>query len=108
LTAATLAARTGTTERYVREWLRGMAVAGYLDYDPAAETFILSDEMAAVLASDDSPASLIGVFPGFVALWNDVDAVERLFRAGGGLRWGEHHPALGDAQARFTRPLYRA
>ena len=30
--------------------------------------------MALVLATDDSPASLVGVFPGFVAMWNDLQA----------------------------------
>ena len=33
---------------------------------------------------------------------------EAFFRAGGGMGWGDHHPALNDAQARFTRPMYRA
>ena len=108
VTPAELAARTGLNERYLREWLRGVAVAGYLDYDPAAGTFTLPGEMAAVLATDDSPASLIGVFSGFVGLWADVDRIEELFRTGGGMAWGEHHPALSAAQERFTRPMYQA
>jgi ubiquinone/menaquinone biosynthesis C-methylase UbiE len=107
-TPADLASRTGTVERYVREWLRGVAVAGYLDYDPACGTFTLSDEMAMVIATDDSPASLIGVFPGFVAFWSDLGVVEEFFRSGGGMPWADHHPALNDAQSRFTRPMYRA
>ena len=53
-----LAARSGTVERYVREWLRGVAVVGYVGYDPAGGTFTLSDEMALVIAGEDSPASL--------------------------------------------------
>ena len=103
-----LAARSGTVERYVREWLRGVAVAGYVGYDPAGGTFTLSDEMALVIAGEDSPASLIGVFDGFIGLWNDLATIEGFFRAGGGMGWGDHHPALNDSQARFTRPLYRA
>jgi ubiquinone/menaquinone biosynthesis C-methylase UbiE len=108
LTPAQLAERTGTVERYVREWLRGVSVAGYLDYDPRQETFSLSDEMALVVANEDTPASLIGVFPGFVGLWADLDAVEGFFRSGTGMSWGDHHPILNDAQSRFTRPGYRA
>jgi ubiquinone/menaquinone biosynthesis C-methylase UbiE len=103
-----LAARTGTVERYVREWLHGVAVAGYVDYDPATGAFTLPGEMALVIATDDSPASLIGVFSGFPALWSDLDAIEGFFRTGGGMGWGDHHPALNDAQSRFTRPMYRA
>ena len=34
-TSIELAARTDTNERYIREWLGGMATAGYIDYDPA-------------------------------------------------------------------------
>jgi SAM-dependent methyltransferase len=108
LTPVQLAARTGTAERYVREWLCAMAVARYVDHDPATETFALSDEMAAVLATDDAPTSLIGVFPAMIALWHDLDVVEGLFRTGDGIGWGDHHPALNEAQARFTRPMYRA
>ncbi len=103
-----LAARTGTVERYAREWLRGVAVAGYVGCDPAGGTFTLPDEMALVIAGEDSPASLIGVFDGFIGLWNDLATIEGFFRAGGGMGWGDHHSALNDAQARFTRPMYLA
>ncbi|GAA2744251.1 class I SAM-dependent methyltransferase [Kitasatospora cinereorecta] len=103
---ADLAARTGLAERYVREWLRGVAVAGYLDYDAATDRFTLTDAYAAVLADDEGPAALIGVFPGFAALWADLDRIEDFFRSGGGMGWGDHHPALGAAQDRFTRPAY--
>ena len=34
LTPAELAARTGTAERYVREWLNAQAAGGYVDYHP--------------------------------------------------------------------------
>ena len=108
LTPAELAGRTGTTERYVREWLCAMTMARYVDHDPAAGTFSLSEEMAQVLGTDDAPTSLVGVFGALTALWHDVDVVERLFRTGGGIGWGEHHPSLTDAQERFTRPMYRA
>ena len=108
MTPNELASSTGTVERYVREWLRGVAVAGYAGYDPAAGAFTLSDEMALVIVGEDSPASLIGVFEGFIGLWNDLATVEGFFRTGDGMSWGDHHPALNDAQARFTRPMYRA
>ncbi|MFD2094015.1 class I SAM-dependent methyltransferase [Blastococcus deserti] len=108
VTPRDVAARTGTAERYVREWLCAMAVARYVEYDAASGAFTLTDEMAQVLATHDGPTSLIGVFPGLIALWHDVDLVERLFRTGGGVGWGDHHPALNDAQENFTRPMYRA
>jgi hypothetical protein len=35
LTSSELAQRTGTAERYVREWLHAQAAGGYIDYDEA-------------------------------------------------------------------------
>ncbi len=106
LTPSETAQRTGLAVRYVQEWLRGVAVAGYLDYDPASDAFTLTDELAAVLAEEDSPTALIGVFAGFTAFWADLDRLEGFFRTGGGIGWGDHHPALNDAQDRFSRPAY--
>jgi SAM-dependent methyltransferase len=106
VTSGGLAGRTGLVPRYVREWLRGVAVAGYLDYDAATDTFTLSDEMAAVLADDSSPAAMIGVLPGLAAFWGALDDVERFFRTGGGMGWGDHDPVLNEAQERFSRPQY--
>ena len=39
-TAAELAKRTGTAERYVREWLSCQAAGGYVSYDGAGASFI--------------------------------------------------------------------
>ena len=82
LTPAELAVRTGTAERYVREWLACQAAGGYVTYNPAAGTFALPEEVAAVLAIQDSPAygayllSLLG------ALWKDEEALAEAFRSG--------------------------
>ena len=43
---------SGLQPRYVEEWLKGMASAGYLDYDPQSAAYTLSDEHAWFLASD--------------------------------------------------------
>jgi hypothetical protein len=55
VTSATLAERTGLSERYLREWLGAMTAAGYVNYDPAAKTYAMPAEHAMVLARDDSP-----------------------------------------------------
>jgi hypothetical protein len=57
-TPAELAARTGTHERYVTEWLRGQASGGYVTYDPDADRYLLSEEQAFTLADETSPAFL--------------------------------------------------
>src|SRR5580765_1944612 len=59
-TSDQLAQRTGTTERYVREWLRGQAAGGYVTYDPDAGTYGLSELQAFTLADETSPAFVVG------------------------------------------------
>src|SRR5438093_8274409 len=53
LTVEDLAKRSGTDERYLREWLQAQAAGGYVTYDPATGRFGLSEEQAFVLASPD-------------------------------------------------------
>src|SRR4051794_34395060 len=55
LTPAELANRTGTAERYVREWSSAQAARGYLQYDGAGR-FLLPDEHAIPLTDETSPA----------------------------------------------------
>src|SRR6185312_17148606 len=61
LTPAELAVRTGTAERYVREWASAQAARGYLTYDGAGR-FSLPDEHAIPLTDETSPACVIGAF----------------------------------------------
>ena len=35
MTSSELAQRTGTDERYIREWLGNQGAGGYVEYDPA-------------------------------------------------------------------------
>src|SRR5690348_1404267 len=64
VTSAELAARTGTAERYVRDWLVSQAAAGILEYDPAAGTYRLPPEHALALTNESSPAFVAGAFQG--------------------------------------------
>ena len=50
VTSKQLAVKTGTDERYLREWLCAMAAGGLVTFDPAADTFTLPDEHAFALA----------------------------------------------------------
>src|SRR5437763_7758624 len=62
LTPAELAARTGTAERYVREWLCAHAARGYLTYDGIGDgdgLFSLPAEHATPLRDETSPACVI-------------------------------------------------
>jgi hypothetical protein len=52
LTMDQLVGMTKLQSRYVEEWLKGMVCAGYLEYDPGADTYRLPDEHAFLLASE--------------------------------------------------------
>src|SRR5436853_5668326 len=63
-TSAELAMRTGTHERYVREWLGAMANGGYLEYVPATRRYTLPPEHAPVLAQETGPGFFGGLHEG--------------------------------------------
>src|SRR5207245_2500071 len=67
VTPKELAAKTETSERYVREWLNGQAAAGYVEYDPSTGRYVLPEASAACLTDDDSPACVLGAFQGMTA-----------------------------------------
>jgi 2-polyprenyl-3-methyl-5-hydroxy-6-metoxy-1,4-benzoquinol methylase len=107
-TAAELAERTGTTERYVREWLCNQAAGGYVTYDSQAEKFFLSEEQAYTLADESSPAFLPGMFQVALAAVKAEEQITERFKTGQGLGWHEHHPELFVGTERFFRPGYAA
>ena len=107
-TSAQLAERTGTTERYVREWLAGQAASGYIDYDATTRTFSLSPEQALVFANADSPVIMTGGFYSLQAIYESVPRMAEAFRTGKGLGWDEHCTCLFCGTEKFFGPGYRA
>ncbi len=106
-TAAQLAQRAGgLAERYVREWGLAQAANGYIDYDPAGETFRLSPEQSMVFAAKDSPVYLAGAFDLAAAMIEGEPKVEAAFRSGRGVRWGDSAGCLFCATGAFFRPGY--
>lgn len=102
---AELARRTGTSERYVREWLNANAASGYVTYDAASATYTLPPEQALALAVEQSPAFIPGAFQIISACFHDADRVEGAFRTGAGMGWHEHHHHdLFHGTERFFRP----
>ncbi len=87
LTSTELAEKTGTSERYVREWLSAQAVTGFIDYDPPSGTFSMSPEQAALLGSPESPLDMTGAFYMAASLHADEPKLEDAFRSGAGIRW---------------------
>jgi SAM-dependent methyltransferase len=108
MTAAELAKKTNTAERYVREWLSAQAAGGYVTYDPATQRFTLPDERAFALAMEDSPAYMPGAFQLVTAVLKDQPIIEEAFRTGAGVGWHEHDAGLFEGTERFFRPNYAA
>ena len=108
LTSAELAAKTETDERYVREWANSQAAGGYVQYDPATQTYGLSEEQAFALATEGSPAFVPGAFQLALAALRSVPKVTQAFRTGLGVGWHEHDAGLFHGTERFFRPGYAA
>lgn len=108
MTPKELADQTGTTERYVREWLASQAAGGYVTYDPASGRYSLTEEQAFTMANEDSPAFLPGAFQLAVAAVKSETRIEQAFRSGDGVGWHEHDPELFRGTERFFRPGYAA
>jgi SAM-dependent methyltransferase len=108
MTSAELAAKTKTTERYVREWLSAQAAGGFVTYDEASGKFTLPPEQTMALADEQSPVFLPGFFEIVSACIKDEPKVTEAFRTGKGLGWHEHDNCLFAGTERFFRPNYRA
>lgn len=106
MTSAELAARTGTHERYIREWLAAQAASGFVTYENG--TFRLTPEQTAVLADEQSPFNMAGGFTSLAAVYADEPKLEAAFKSGRGLGWGDHCDCLFCGTERFFRPGYRA
>ena len=106
VTPAELAARTGTKERWVREWLYNQAAAGLLETH-AGGRFAISPEAAAVLADETHPAFGAGMFsqlPRQLALAGELEAS---FKSGVGLPYDAFGPEGARGVERGFAPWVR-
>ena len=110
LTSAELAARTGTAERYAREWLEQQAVSGILTVDdPDAEArarrFQMPEAHRAALVEYQDLACMTPMLRLLVGCSQVLPQVEAAFRSGGGVPYtafGE----VRDAIASCNHPLF--
>lgn len=105
-TPAELAKRTGTNERYVREWLNSQAAGGYVTYASDDGRYSLSPEQAFTLADEASPAYLPGAFQLATSAVKSEPKISDAFRSGAGFGWHEHDHGLFEGTERFFRPNY--
>jgi len=106
MTSAELAKKTGTGERYIREWLPNQAAGGYVTYDAATGKYTLPEEQAFALADEGSPAFIQGAFQIIASLFRDEPKITERFKSGEGMDWGEHDRCLFEGTERFFRPGY--
>jgi SAM-dependent methyltransferase len=108
LSPADLARRTGTAERYVREWLNAQAAGGYVTYHETDSRYSLPPEQAVALTDEDSPAYLPGFFQMAVGSVLDSPRITEAGRTGEGVGWHEHSAHVHEGCERFFRPGYNA
>ena len=108
VSAAELAARTGTLERYVREWLNVQAASSFVEYDPEADAYRLPPEHALVLADDSTELSMTGAFEAANAAVAVRERVAERFVSGEGVGWHEHHHGMWHGTDRAFAVSYKA
>src|ERR1700739_5004924 len=108
VTPAQLAERTGTAERYIREWLNANAAGKFVEYDAATDTYFMTPEQALALAQDDAPIHLPGCYHMLASLMKDEEKITDIYRTGKGMGWHEHEKGLFEGCERFFRPIYLA
>jgi 2-polyprenyl-3-methyl-5-hydroxy-6-metoxy-1,4-benzoquinol methylase len=107
LTSAELAKKTGTSERYVREWLAAQAAGGYVTYEPEnGGTYSLAPEQAMCFANEGSPVFMPGFAEVIQSMWRDEPKITEAFKSGKGVGWHEHDTCLFRGTERFFRPGY--
>ena len=86
-TSAELAGATGLQERWVREWLHGMAATELVQHDDGR--FALTPEALVALTDRDHWCYMPGVF-GPPMTHGEIERTAEAFRTGLGMTWAEH------------------
>ena len=109
MTPVELAQRTGSDERYTREWLEQQAVTAILTADGARDgatrRYALPAAHAEVLVNRDSPAYL-GALGHATDLTAVLPPLTASFRDGTGVDWAHYGDSARTMQAELNRPGY--
>ncbi len=105
-TPVELAERAGVNERYVREWLHGLAACGYVELDRETGRFALPEAHAAVLADEGGVWFLGGGYQELVGMLPALHRIEAAFREGGGVPQAAYSEDAYTGMARLTQALF--
>jgi SAM-dependent methyltransferase len=106
VTSDQLASKMGLDERYVREWLKAMVAADYIDYEAPHQLFMMTPEQELVLASDDSPLSVAGALQLAAPTVLNTPRIIDAFRNGGGVSYAEMDADVAEGIARLSGAGY--
>jgi SAM-dependent methyltransferase len=102
-TTEQVAGRVTVDRALVREWLRAQAAAGYLDYDPAADTFELTPAAAAAIPDGPGSPLVEACLEMLTATIEGFDEFSAAFGAGRGFGWHQRTGPYWHGQDAFTR-----
>jgi hypothetical protein len=105
-TSDELAGRATVSERYAREWLRGLHAAGYLEHDRADDRYSLPPEHAEVLAREGGPFFIGGAYQALAGHLRPLDRLTEAFHSGGGVPQSAYPADSWDGLCRFSRPWF--
>jgi SAM-dependent methyltransferase len=105
-TSGELAERAGVSERYAREWLRGLHAAGYLQHDGASDRYALPLEHAEVFAREGGPFFMGGAYQALAGHLRPLDRLTEAFHSGGGVPQSAYPADSWDGLCRFSRPWF--
>ncbi|WP_041302450.1 class I SAM-dependent methyltransferase [Mycolicibacterium rhodesiae] len=106
-TSAQIADAAGLDERYVREWLGGVASGRVVEFHPQTQTYSLPRHRAAVLTHAAGPDNLARVAQ-FVSLLGEVEQqIIGCFRRGGGLSYAAY-PRFHTLMAEMSGEVFDA
>jgi hypothetical protein len=110
-TPAELAARTGTAERYVREWLEQQAVAGFLRVDdPKAEPnerrVRLPTAHRPVFADEEDLNYLTPLATLAIGVLGPIEALLEAYRTGGGVPYEAYGADTREGIGALNRPQF--
>jgi 2-polyprenyl-3-methyl-5-hydroxy-6-metoxy-1,4-benzoquinol methylase len=101
-----LANESNLGERYVREWLKGMTAAEYIEHDSDSNTYFMTPEQKTVFCEEGSPFFAGGAFHFTLPSLLHTPAIMEKFQSGGGISYEELGEEIADSIDKMHRPWF--